>query len=301
MTGTTATWSGKAERGSTALIELIAWLARVAGRPFCRALLYPIVFYFVVTDGVARRASAEFLSAVHGRRATLREVFRHIHSFAATLLDRVYLASGKLDNFELEVVGLAVVERAIAAGRGCVMLGSHLGSFDLLMLAHRSMQGRPITVMMQLDPRARLRRIAGFDEGALNVIRVGEPDSYIRAHEAVTRGDIVGILADRVDAGAPCLPARFLGRETVMPIAPHVLAARSQAAVIMCFGLYEGGNRYRLEFVDFGPAAARTSRGDALRPVVQRYADVLEQYARAYPQNWFNFYDYWSPAQGPSA
>ena len=76
MTGSTANWSSKAERGSTALIELIAWLARVAGRPFCRALLYPIVFYFVVADGVARRASAQFLSAVQGRRATLRDVFR---------------------------------------------------------------------------------------------------------------------------------------------------------------------------------------------------------------------------------
>ena len=89
----------------------------------------------------------------------------------------MYLASGRLDEFELKVVGLAVVERAMAAGRGCVMLGSHLGSFDLLMLAHRSMQGRPITVLMQVDPRARLRRIAGFDEDALNIIRVGEPDS----------------------------------------------------------------------------------------------------------------------------
>ena len=97
------------------------------------------------------------------------------------------------------------------------------------------------------------------------------------------------------------MPAQFLGREVAMPVAPHVLAARSEAAVIMCFGLYEGGNRYRLEFVDFGPAAPRTSRGEALRPVVQHYADVLEQYARGYPRNWFNFYDYWARAQGLSA
>ncbi len=49
-----ASWKSKAERGSAWLIHLIAWLARVVGRRCCRALLYPIVFYFVLTDATAR-------------------------------------------------------------------------------------------------------------------------------------------------------------------------------------------------------------------------------------------------------
>ena len=296
-----ADWSGKAERGSAFLIALIVWLARVCGRRACRVLLYPITLYFVVTDPTARRASAEFLSVVHARPAKPAEVFRHIYSFAATLLDRVYLAAGRYNDFEVTIVGLGLVEKALSAGKGCVMLGSHLGSFDLLMFAHRALKGRPVTVMMQVDPRARLRRIAGIDESAVNLIRVGEPGSYIRAHDAVTHGEIVGILADRVDAGAPSVGASFLGREARLPLAPHVLAARSAAPVVMCFGLYEGGNRYRLEFVDFGVAAAPASRRDELQPVVQRYAAVLEQYARRYPLNWFNFYGYWSAPAGQPA
>ena len=82
-----------------------------------------------------------------------------------------------------------------------------------------------------------------------------------------------------------------------MPVAPHVLAARSDAPVLMCFGLYEGGNRYRIEFVEFGPAAPAASRGAALQPVVDRYAGLLEQYARRYPLNWFNFYSYWTSGE----
>jgi len=62
-------WKTKAERGSAWLIHLIAWLARAAGRPLCRVLLYPIVLYFVATDATARRASREFLSAARGRPA----------------------------------------------------------------------------------------------------------------------------------------------------------------------------------------------------------------------------------------
>jgi predicted LPLAT superfamily acyltransferase len=300
MTARGKGWSRKAEGGSTLLIQLIVWLARFGGRRLCRLLLYPITLYFVLVNRTARDASAEFLGAVHGRPARWSEVFSHLYSFAATLLDRVYMATGKLDLFEVTVEGLSLVERALSGGQGCVLLGSHLGNFDLMMLAHRTMEQRPLTVMMQVDPRARLRRIAGIDERALNLIRLGRPDSYIRAHDAIMRGEIVGILADRVDGSAPCLTAPFLGRTTALPVAPHVLAARSEAPVLLCFGLYEGGNRYRIEFVEFGCPAPRASRGAALQPVVDRYAALLEQYARRYPLNWFNFYGYWAGA-GESA
>ena len=286
-------WTQKAERGSAFLIRLIVWLARTAGRPVCRALLYPIVFYFMLTDGVARRASAQFLQAVHQRPAAWRESFAHVYSFAVTLLDRVYMAAGDFERFEVKIEGLAVVDRVLQEGRGCVLLGSHLGSFDLMMLAHRAMDGRPVNIMMRVDPRARLRRIVGIDENAPNVIAVGQVDSFLRAHDALVRGEIVALLADRVDGPAASLPVQFLGRTTRLPVAPHVLAARSEAPVVMFFGLYEGGNRYRIEFVEFGPAAPAASRGAALQPVVDRYAALLEQYARRYPLNWFNFYPYW--------
>jgi predicted LPLAT superfamily acyltransferase len=285
-------WTAKAERGSEWLIRLIAWLARTAGRPLCRAMLWPIVTYFWLSDREARQASADFLLAVHGRPPRWYQVFAHIHSFAATLLDRVYMAMGQFERFVVSIEGLPLVDRALQTGKGCLMLGSHLGSFDLMMLAHRAMDGRPISVMMRIDPRARLRRIAGIDDRSLDLIPLGRPESFLRAYEVLTRGGIVAVLADRVD-GAAHLKVRFLGRTTAMPVAPHVLAARSGATVLMCFGIYEGGNHYRIEFVDFGLAAPPATRGDALQPTVQRYAALLERYATRYPMNWFNFYAYW--------
>jgi predicted LPLAT superfamily acyltransferase len=291
-------WTDKAEGGSAWLIRALVWLARSGGRPLCRALLFPIVLYFALAHRTARRASAEFLQAVQGRPAHWRQIFSHLYSFAVTLLDRVYMAAGDFDRFEVTIEGLPLVDRALAEGRGCVLLGSHLGSFDLMMLAQRDMDGRPISIVMRVDPRARLRRIAGIAESGPNLIALGRPDSYLRAHEALARGEVVALLADRVDGAAGCLPARFLGRMTALPVAPHVLAARSDAPVLMCFGLYEGANRYRIEFVEFGPAAGRTARGAGLQPVVDRYAALLEQYARRYPLNWFNFYPYWLEAKG---
>lgn len=292
-------WTAKAERGSPWLIQLIVWLAVVAGRRFCRLLLYPIVAYFVVTDATARRASREFLSAVMGRAAKIDDVFRHIYSFAATLLDRVYMAHGQFDRFEVVIEGLSLLDSALQKGRGCILLGSHLGSFDLMMLANRATEGREVSVMMRVDPRARLRRIAGIRDEEVKLIAVGRPDSYLRAYDVLVEGGIVGILGDRVDGAGASTAANFLSRTAVLPLAPHMLAARSGAPMVLCFGLYEGSNRYRVEFVDFGALGEELpagSRGRALQPAVDRYASLLESYARRYPLNWFNFYPYWGDA-----
>ena len=286
-------WTHKRERGSAWLIHVVVWLARRIGRSLCRALLYPIVLYFFFTDSVARRSSAEFLQAVHGRTVRWYEVFAHIYSFAATLLDRVYMAAGDFEKFEVTIDGLPLVDRALQAGKGCVLLGSHLGSFDLLMLARRAMGERPVSVMMRVDPHSRVRRIAGIDDGDVSLISLGRPDSYLRAHEVLSMGGVVALLADRVDSAAN-LPVQFMGRTAAMPTAPHILAARSEAPILMFFGIYENANRYRIEFVECGSAAARSSRGADLQPVVDSYAAVLEAFARRYPSNWFNFYPYWA-------
>ncbi len=288
-------WKAKAERGSAWLIGVMAWLARTVGRPCCRALILPIALYFFATDGVGRRASAEFLSAALGRPARWRDVLAHMHAFGATLLDRVYMASGDFERFQVTIEGAALVGEALKSGRGCLLLGSHLGSFDLMKLANQALHREPITVLMHLDPRARLRRIAGIDDGQPDVIALGRPDSFLRAFDVLERGGVVATLADRVDGVGASLEALFFGRPAAFPLGPHVLAARAGAATLMCFGLYEGGAKYRIEFVEIGPAADARARGAALQPVVDRYAARLEQTARRYPHNWFNFYPYWTP------
>jgi predicted LPLAT superfamily acyltransferase len=68
-----------------------------------------------------------------------------------------------------------------------------------------------------------------------------------------------------------------------------------EAPIVLFFGLYEGGNRYRicLEVLAERPAAARDEHAAAAVLWTQRYVGRLEHYARAAPYNWFNFYDFW--------
>ena len=114
------------------------------------------------------------------------------------------------------------------------------------------------------------------------------------AYELLQRGEIVALLADRVDGSGASLASSFLGKPASFPLGPHLLAARAGVPVILCFGLYEGGANYRIEFAEFGPPAPADSRRTMLQPAVDRYASLLEQAAKRHPKNWFNFYPYWT-------
>ena len=85
-----------------------------------------------------------------------------------------------------------------------------------------------------------------------------------------------------------------LGAPAQFPEGPFRLALVLGVPVVLFFGLYQGGGRYRifLEVLPESPAARREQRSPAALGV-EGYVRRLEHYARAAPYNWFNFYDFW--------
>src|SRR6201982_1662852 len=125
-------WVALPEGGTPALLWLIAWIAMHVGRWAARLLLYPITLYFVSSAHAARRVSYAYLKRVRGRPPYWWHVFRHFHCFAATILDRVYLLRGEFEHFDVTIHHKEVLLRQLGSGKGCILLGSHLGSFEVL-------------------------------------------------------------------------------------------------------------------------------------------------------------------------
>src|SRR5690606_26312668 len=116
--GVSSEWKQRREGGGRFALRLLSAIAAFTGRRAARLLLYPIVLYFLLRRPAERRDSAVFLSRARGRPAGLREVARHIHTFAATILDRFYLLSENTRRFDIRVEGLAALHAHLDAGRG---------------------------------------------------------------------------------------------------------------------------------------------------------------------------------------
>lgn len=290
-------WLRQSERGSPFLIRLIAAITRRLGRPAGRVLLYPITFYFVLFSGKARRASTAFLARVLPHTPRFRDNFRHYHTFAATILDRVHLLSGRFDHFEVEIHGEAELLTVLKRGRGCVMLGSHLGSFEVLRALAEGQEQIDVHPLMYVDNADKINDVLNAlnPELAARVIPIGRPDSLMRAQDVIDRGASIGILGDRVGLDNKTVDCRFFGESARFPAGPMLVADLLGAPVVLFFGLYLGGRRYRihLEVLHEGTRFARDQRWPEIQTWTQRYAERLEHHARQAPYNWFNFYDFW--------
>ena len=91
------------------------------------------------------------------------------------------------------------------------------------------------------------------------------------------------------------ISCEFLGDYINIPAGPFRLAAILERPIILMFGLYQGGNQYniyleRLADLRHLPHSVRDA---AIEQAAQQFARRLEHYCRAYPYNWFNFYDIW--------
>ncbi len=293
----TRDWRHQRERGSSGMLRLIRWIAMHLGRGPARSLLYPISFYFLLTASTQRRASREFLTLALGRPATLGDLVRHFHTFASTILDRVFMLTDRYDCFDLKIFNHDLIAEQIDRNRGCVLIGSHLGSFEALRITAVMKRALPIKILMY--PQHNQKLVSMLTE--LNptiqdsIIPLGRPDTLIRAQACVEEGSIIGLLGDRVADSGKTVCCEFLGRETTLSQGPILLASLLKAPVFLFFGLYLGGNRYEIHIERFADQITlqRGMRERDIQTWTQRYADRLEHYARLAPYNWFNFYDYW--------
>jgi len=282
-------WTTLPERGTPASLRIIAWIAAHIGRGAARLLLYPITLYYVITAHAARRMSREYLKRVH--------VFRHFYCFAATILDRVYLLHGRFERFGVTVHGKEILQRQIESGNGSILLGSHLGSFEVLRALGVMQRRFPLKVLMDTVHNQNITRF--FDalnpEIAGTVIAADRADTLIRVKESLDGGYFVGMLGDRVSGGDKTTQCQFLGTPATFPAGPVLLAAMMHCPVILFVGLYRGGNRYEIYFEHFADEIVldRDRRAESIQLWTQRYARRLEHYARLAPYNWFNFYPFW--------
>ncbi len=302
-------WRQRPEGGSALALRLIASFALRFGRRPARLALYPITAYFLLRRGPERQASRVYLERVLGRRARLGEVARHMHCFAGTVLDRVFLLSERYRRFEIRMFGLEVFARALRAGRGVLLFGSHLGSFDAIRVLSEEWPETEVRVVFDLEQAPALTTVLGKLNPRLAATMINArgagPAAMLAIKETLDRNGIVALLVDRARPGEPYELAEFLGRPAPFPTGPWVLAAALGAPVALAFGLYRGQNRYDLHFESFieRRVEERIGRGErqaAAAACVRRFAERLAVRARLAPYNWFNFYDFWQQST-PSA
>jgi predicted LPLAT superfamily acyltransferase len=297
-------WKKSEEVGSLWGIAFVSQVAQKVGRPAARFVLIWVTLYFFLTQPARVAAAREFRERA-GAGTSTWDLYLHLLTFAHCALDRLYFLSGRLDLFRLFHVGHEHMKRLSAEKRGAILLGCHLGSFEALRGASREYE-MPLSIVADFENAKRLNAIlALFGDNQTTRFLDASGDRIalgLQVREAIDRGELVAILGDRAGHGRS-VEVDFLGAKAPLPVGAFLLAATVHCPIYFTTSFYTAPNRYELLCEPFAEEVKlpRKSREEALRRYAQQYADRLAAYAKKAPDNWFNFYPFWSPPSDESS
>jgi phosphatidylinositol dimannoside acyltransferase len=271
---------------------------------------------WALLPGARRQVAANLLhipslaSDPEQRHWAVRGVFRHIalnyvDAFRAHRLSAAEIMAG------WDVDGQEQFDAAVAAGRGVIVLGAHLGNFEhggarlaamgypVLVPAERIKPERLFQLLSQLRSHHGVRLVPADSTQALR-------DLYA----ALRRGEVVVLFADR-DVLGTGVSIPFFGEPARLPTGPVLLARRSGASVIGAFSWRNGFGRsggllvpLHLPGVAGGspgpgsldqsdpplgalpPRPARLRGADAIAQALEPVVRMLEEQITAHPQQW---------------
>lgn len=280
--------------------SLVMFLCRILPRPVLCRLGKWFSRYLV------RQRHLPFVAALHANMAVvlgLPEGHPRVDRAVSVLLCNAI--SSYVDFFRLVQLGpeearvacevdpavVGTIQACLDRGRGLVLVGAHMCSFDILLLGLKEVFPS-VQVLSNTDPRG--------SSQVMNRIRTEQglevtPISHRSLRSAVARlreGGVVAIAADvPVESGEALT---FFGQRSQLPVGHTRLALGTGAHVMVGVSRRVGEGTYRAE-VALTPQPART--GDRKQDVLRWAQDslsVVEGFIHRWPEEWLMPIPVWS-------
>ncbi|MCD0492248.1 acyltransferase [Chromobacterium violaceum] len=298
-------WAGMGENTFVAGISLLYWVHRLLGRRLFRLCLAPVVAGYWLACAPARAASLQYLrrlqahSGALGREPGARHSYRHLLSFADTMLDKLLATAGHYPMERVAINGADEIIAGLRRRRGVLIVTAHIGCLELCRaLADRS-PGVTVNVLVHTRHARRFNDLLDrFNpQQAVRLIEVTEVNAAtaVLLQEKIAAGEVVAIAGDRVPVqGDRTVTAPFLGVDAPFPCGPYLLAHLLRCPLYLMACLHEGQG-YRLSFLSLAEEVRlpRAGREAEMARHAARFANELGRLLAASPYDWFNFFPFW--------
>lgn len=255
----------------------------------CMALVIP--FYMLFAKGF--KASYAFFRKRmgYGPVKSFFHVYKNEFEFGKVVLDRFAAFAGK--RFRLTVPRMDLFEELCAGEAGFIQLSSHVGNYELV--GYTLVSPRRINALMFGGETATImqNRAALFGQTGVRMVPVSEDLSHIYVlNNALADGEIASLPGDRVFGSQKTVECAFFGAKAKFPAGPFVLAVQREAPVLTVFVMKEGRRDYKV-LLERLPESEGKTRQERVQALADAYASILEKVVRQYPDQWYNFYDFW--------
>ena len=282
------------------LYNSIIFISRIFGRWVFVVYAWIIATGFFLLFPFRVGNSVRFYRTLYPDRNRLFHLWcawRQFHNFADVFMDRYLLQESDELTFTSE--GCEHLEKSIDAGKGGILLMSHMGNWDVAAhLLKRKLKDLRLLLYMGVKQKEQIEQLQknSLSQSGIQIIAVeqdgGSPMDILEGIKFIESGGVVSLTGDLLwNKDQRTVPVKFLGREILLPEAPHLFALLSGTPLFIFFAFRTGKNQYHFTMSEpiFLVCTSRKERAGAIRRAAQQYADILEATLRNYPLQWYHF------------
>lgn len=282
--------------GQKALILFFRWLDVRLGYGIM-ALVAPFYMFF------SRNACLAIYTFFRKRMGypaakALAATYRNHYAFGQVILDRFAVFAGKKRFFETNIVGNEHFRRLIAGDKGFVIAGSHVGNFEICGYLLNAGKKKINALIYAGETKiVQQNRVKTLGANNVNLIPVLDDMTHLfAAGNALQNGQIVSMPCDRHLGSAKAASCRFLGEEAAFPVGAFALAVHFDVEIVAIHVMKQSNKKYTVYVCPVridSSAAQKASPREKAQLYAVAFAENLEAIVRQYPEQWFNYYDFW--------
>ncbi|MBC7369933.1 MAG: DUF2062 domain-containing protein [Bdellovibrionaceae bacterium] len=284
-------WTGKNQ--NRAGIVFVRTIMKTFGLKFAYFFLYFIALYYVLFSLRTRRSFTEYWKTVRPQMGfTHRQLkmYQQVLIFAKTLVDRGYQRThqGLVYEYDLDPSAEDFVKQLRTSDKGIVTIASHVGGWELAMTFFAKVPtGKKMLAVMRGIP-GQFGHDSSKDRSKSDVIYFNLADNTIlKLKDRLAQGQVIGMMGDRPVARSNEMRL-FFGKLAVFDTTAIRIALACKCQIYFVFACKTGQTNYRV--FTFAPPTGTAEQ------ILGHYIQYLERVIDEYPEQWFNFFPFWSEA-----
>ena len=287
-------WEGRS-KGNKLGYSIFIWLLRVGGLGPAYFLLRFVSFYYFLFSSSHKHSYRFFHKRLHfGKWRSLRAVYRNYYIFGQTLIDKIVVMSGLKAPYTFVYEGEHHIEDIMAAGNGGILISAHIGNYELAGYYFKRLPVKVNIIMVDNEQQQIKQYLESvMNDRKMNIITIKDDLSHIyEINNALKNNELIAIHADRYVPGTKTVTGNFMGEDALFPMGPFVLAATFKVPVSYVFCVKESATHYHLSSTP--PLSYTENKQEAITHALGDYIAELENKVKQYPEQWFNYYNFWA-------
>ena len=218
-------------------------------------------------------------------------VYRNYCRFSQVILDRFYMFGG--GKFDVEVENYQLYQELADDEPGFMILSAHVGCYELAGYSLVATKKRFNALAFGEEAEAIVEnRERLFKDTNIRIIPVKDDLSHLFAlNDALDNGESVSFPSDRLLGKQRTVTCEFLGAPAQFPMGAFALAAQRDLPVLTVNVMKASAKRYKVYVNRLRKEGEK--RDERINGYVRQYVGHLEEVLRKYPEQWFNYYEFW--------